>query len=199
MVKHLKDKGAADLRSQPYPSVPVCSPERVRKGRRVRRPRGGAAKGRRRRELHGLGRWVVRSDTVGGACDWSEPLFFIDIAVPRDIDPVVQTLERIYLYDIDDLQAVVGCNAEGRQDAAEEGEAMISPPSWSSRAGSRRCTSSRSFRNSAMGPSRYGVTSSPAPSPRWNSRPKRPLRRAHELRPRQQAAPRADPGDKGPR
>ena len=40
---------------------------------------------------------------------------------------MVQTLERVYLYDIDDLQAVVERNAEGRQDAAEEGEAMISP------------------------------------------------------------------------
>jgi glutamyl-tRNA reductase len=54
-------------------------------------------------------------------------LFFIDIAVPRDVNPVVQTFENVYLYDIDDLQAVVERNAEGRQDAAEEGEAMISP------------------------------------------------------------------------
>ena len=76
----------------------------------------------------GSGEWVVRSETVAGALELrSEPLFFIDIAVPRDIDPVVQTLRSVYLYDIDDLQAVVERNAEGRQDAAEEGEAMISP------------------------------------------------------------------------
>src|SRR5215217_6549925 len=76
----------------------------------------------------GSGEWVVQSETVAGALALrSEPLFFIDIAVPRDIDPVVQTLEMVYLYDIDDLQAVVERNAEGRQDAAEEGEAMISP------------------------------------------------------------------------
>jgi glutamyl-tRNA reductase len=76
----------------------------------------------------GSGEWVVQSETVAGAiATRREPLFFIDIAVPRDIDPVVQTLERVYLYDIDDLQAVVERNAEGRQDAAEEGEAMISP------------------------------------------------------------------------
>jgi glutamyl-tRNA reductase len=76
----------------------------------------------------GSGEWVVQSETVAGVLETkSEPLFFIDIAVPRDIDPVVQTLERIFLYDIDDLQAVVERNAEGRQDAAEEGEAMISP------------------------------------------------------------------------
>ena len=76
----------------------------------------------------GSGEWVVQSETVAGALELrSEPLFFIDIAVPRDIDPVVQTLGSVYLYDIDDLQAVVERNAEGRQDGAEEGEAMISP------------------------------------------------------------------------
>jgi len=76
----------------------------------------------------GSGEWVVHSGTVAGALELrSEPLFFIDIAVPRDVDPVVQTLPSVYLYDIDDLQAVVERNVEGRQDAAEEGEAMISP------------------------------------------------------------------------
>jgi len=76
----------------------------------------------------GSGEWVVQSETVAGALERrSEPLFLIDIAVPRDVDPVVQTLGSVYLYDIDDLQAVVERNAEGRQEAAEEGEAMISP------------------------------------------------------------------------
>jgi glutamyl-tRNA reductase len=76
----------------------------------------------------GSGEWVLRSEAVAGATESREdPLFLIDIAVPRDVDPVVQTLENVYLYDIDDLQAVVERNAEGRQEAAEEGEAMISP------------------------------------------------------------------------
>ena len=76
----------------------------------------------------GAGEWVVRSETVAAALDRrEEPLFFIDIAVPRDVDPVVQTLERTFLYDIDDLQAVVERNADDRGAAAEKGEAMISP------------------------------------------------------------------------
>jgi len=76
----------------------------------------------------GSGEWVVQGETVAAAlARRSEPLFFIDIAVPRDVDPVVQTLGSVYLYDIDDLQAVVERNVEGRQVAAEEGEAMISP------------------------------------------------------------------------
>ncbi len=77
----------------------------------------------------GAGEWVVRSEMVSAAlARREEPLFFIDIAVPRDVDPVVQTLERAFLYDIDDLQAVVERNTDDRGAAAEKGEAMISPP-----------------------------------------------------------------------
>jgi glutamyl-tRNA reductase len=76
----------------------------------------------------GSGEWVVGSELVAGALDRREdPLFFIDIAVPRDVDPVVQTLDRAYLYDVDDLQAVVDRNSEDRTAAAAAGEAMIGP------------------------------------------------------------------------
>jgi glutamyl-tRNA reductase len=76
----------------------------------------------------GSGEWVVGSELVAGALDRREdPLFFIDIAVPRDVDPVVQTLDRVYLYDVDDLQAVVDRNSEDRAAAAAAGEAMIEP------------------------------------------------------------------------
>jgi glutamyl-tRNA reductase len=71
---------------------------------------------------------VVESETVAAAlARREEPLFFIDIAVPRDIDPVVQTLERVFVYDIDDLQDVVERNVDDRGEAAQRGEAMISP------------------------------------------------------------------------
>ncbi|MBI5399663.1 glutamyl-tRNA reductase [Candidatus Saganbacteria bacterium] len=43
------------------------------------------------------------------------PLFLIDIAVPRDIDPRVGELAQVYLYDIDDLNAVAAENLHGRQ------------------------------------------------------------------------------------
>ncbi len=76
----------------------------------------------------GAGEWVVRSEPVAAALELrSEPLFFIDMAVPRDVDPVVQSLERAFVYDIDDLQAVVERNADDRGAAAEQGEALISP------------------------------------------------------------------------
>jgi glutamyl-tRNA reductase len=43
------------------------------------------------------------------------------------VDPTVQTLERTFVYDIDDLQAVVERNADDRGAAAQQGEALISP------------------------------------------------------------------------
>jgi glutamyl-tRNA reductase len=76
----------------------------------------------------GAGEWVIRSETVAAALGRrEEPLFFIDIAVPRDVDPVVQALGRVFVYDMDDLQAVVERNADDRGEAAQKGEAMISP------------------------------------------------------------------------
>ena len=76
----------------------------------------------------GSGEWVVGSELAAGALDRREdPLFFIDIAVPRDVDPVVQNLYRAYVYDVDDLQAVVDRNSDDRTAAAAAGEAMIGP------------------------------------------------------------------------
>lgn len=49
----------------------------------------------------------------------NRPMFFIDIAVPRDIEPEVNNLENVYLYDIDDLQTVVSANMKERQKEAE--------------------------------------------------------------------------------
>jgi glutamyl-tRNA reductase len=53
------------------------------------------------------------------------PLFFIDIAVPRDIDPEVHELDGCYLYDIDDLEAVVTETLEGRRAEAEVAERLV--------------------------------------------------------------------------
>src|SRR5215207_1821883 len=76
----------------------------------------------------GAGEWVVGSEDVVGALEKrEEPLFFIDIAVPRDVHPVVQNLDRAYVYDVDDLQAVVDCNSDDRVAAAAKGEIMIGP------------------------------------------------------------------------
>ena len=53
------------------------------------------------------------------------PLFFIDIAVPRDVDPAVHQLDGCYLYDIDDLEAVVTETLNGRRAEAEVAERLV--------------------------------------------------------------------------
>ncbi len=55
----------------------------------------------------------------------NRPMFFIDIAVPRDIDPAVNTLDNIYLYDIDDLKEVVEENQGRRRDEAEKAAIIV--------------------------------------------------------------------------
>jgi len=56
----------------------------------------------------------------------NKPMFLIDIAVPRDIDPAVNELDAVYLYDMDDLQQVVTTNLENRKQEAEKAELIIS-------------------------------------------------------------------------
>ena len=53
------------------------------------------------------------------------PLFFIDIAVPRDLDPAISRLDGCFLYDIDDLEAVVAETLAGRRAEAERAEQFV--------------------------------------------------------------------------
>jgi glutamyl-tRNA reductase len=53
------------------------------------------------------------------------PLFLIDLAVPRDLDPSIHQLEGCFLYDIDDLEAVVVETLAGRRREAERAEAIV--------------------------------------------------------------------------
>jgi glutamyl-tRNA reductase len=53
------------------------------------------------------------------------PIFFIDIAVPRDIDPEINRLDNAYVYDIDDLKGTIEENIEERQGEAVKGERII--------------------------------------------------------------------------
>ncbi len=55
----------------------------------------------------------------------NRPIFLIDIAVPRNVDPAVDELENIYLYDIDDLGREVEQNRQARQREADQAEQII--------------------------------------------------------------------------
>jgi glutamyl-tRNA reductase len=93
--------------------------------------------------LDALDRELVEADVVvssTSAPDWvleraqveramrarrGRPLFLIDLAVPRDLDPSIHELDGCYLYDIDDLQAVVAETLAGRRREAERAEAIV--------------------------------------------------------------------------
>ncbi|MGA3211780.1 MAG: glutamyl-tRNA reductase [Terriglobales bacterium] len=55
----------------------------------------------------------------------NKPMFFIDIAVPRDVDPAVNELDGMFVYDIDDLQSVVSSNVADRAGEARRAETLI--------------------------------------------------------------------------
>ena len=52
-------------------------------------------------------------------------LLLIDLAVPRDLDPAIHELDGCYLYDIDDLEAIVAETLVGRRREAERAESMV--------------------------------------------------------------------------
>ena len=54
-----------------------------------------------------------------------KPVCVLDLAVPRDIDPAVEKLADVYLYDVDDLKRIIDNNQQARRAAANDGEAML--------------------------------------------------------------------------
>jgi len=71
--------------------------------------------------------WVLTREQVERALPARKgrPLFLIDLAVPRDLDPAIHELEGCYLYDIDDLEAVVAETLAGRRREAERAETIV--------------------------------------------------------------------------
>jgi glutamyl-tRNA reductase len=71
--------------------------------------------------------WVLGHDEVEIALRGRKgrPLFLIDLAVPRDLDPAIHELDACYLYDIDDLESVVAAGLAGRRREAARAEAIV--------------------------------------------------------------------------
>ena len=55
----------------------------------------------------------------------SRPIFVIDVAVPRDINPEANNVEGFFLYDIDDLQSVAAANLADRAQVVAKAEAVV--------------------------------------------------------------------------
>jgi glutamyl-tRNA reductase len=70
---------------------------------------------------------IIRRETVEAFLSRRKqrPILLLDIAVPRDIDPEVHKLENAFVYNVDDLQALVDTNLADRQRAAAKAEAII--------------------------------------------------------------------------
>ena len=70
---------------------------------------------------------IIGKGAVEKACRQRrhKPIFMVDIAVPRDIEPEVQTLSDVYLYSIDDLTEIIDENIANRTKAAEKAEQLI--------------------------------------------------------------------------
>jgi glutamyl-tRNA reductase len=70
--------------------------------------------------------YVITKDKIAAAMKHRrDPLFLIDIAVPRDIDPACASVADVFLYDIDDLSGVVSSNLEERMREAERAEVIV--------------------------------------------------------------------------
>jgi glutamyl-tRNA reductase len=70
---------------------------------------------------------VLERDDIASALGSRKgrPLFLIDLAVPRDLDPAIHELADCYLYDIDDLESVVASSLAGRRREAARAEAIV--------------------------------------------------------------------------
>src|SRR5947209_8257398 len=55
----------------------------------------------------------------------NRPMFFIDIAVPRDVDPTMNKIDGLFVYDVDDLQQVAASHLEERSKEAADAEALV--------------------------------------------------------------------------
>ncbi len=71
--------------------------------------------------------FIIRKDQAERlmAARRNRPMFFVDIAVPRDIDPGVNDLDNAFVYDIDDLEQVVEANRKQREREAEWAERIV--------------------------------------------------------------------------
>ncbi len=102
---------------------------------------------------------VVTADAVKRAlrARRHRPMFIVDIAVPRDVDPAVDDLDDAYLYTIDDLQQVVDDNLDKRTEAARRAMPLVDQAAdefirWMN--GARAADSLQSMRESAHGHAR---------------------------------------------
>ncbi|NIP30548.1 MAG: glutamyl-tRNA reductase, partial [Candidatus Dadabacteria bacterium] len=76
----------------------------------------------------GSSEYIIKSEHIKECLKLrkNDPIFLIDIAVPRDIDPKINDISGVYLYDIDDLKGVLNENMESRKESLVSAEEIVS-------------------------------------------------------------------------
>ncbi|MGR3914101.1 MAG: glutamyl-tRNA reductase [Gammaproteobacteria bacterium] len=134
VARHLKERGVSRM---------VVANRSLDKARFLAREMGGEARGMRGVPLAEMPAHLAQADIVvsatastlpilgKGAVERAlaarrhKPMFILDLAVPRDVEPQAGKLRDVYLYDVDDLQRVVRGNRDSRARAAEDAEMII--------------------------------------------------------------------------
>ncbi len=72
-------------------------------------------------------RAIIGTDQVRHAVRMrrNKPIFFIDVAVPRDVDPAVNAIDNVFLYNIDDLKDIAEANLRRRKDEVARAEKIV--------------------------------------------------------------------------
>ena len=122
-------RGQAHGHRQPHPGQGAGARGRTQGPcRRPRRPGPGTGRGRHRHQLHRELRCRSSPRARPEAAIRARrrrPIFMVDLAVPRDIEPAVADLEDVYLFSIDDLQQLVDENRQQRELAAGGARLLI--------------------------------------------------------------------------
>ena len=126
-ARHLLRAGATDI------LITNRTPERAEELARIFRGKipvraisAAASRGRHRHYVFGrAGLCDTRTVMRRASMRATQPMFLIDIAVPRNIEPAVADLEHAFLYDIDDLQRITDQNLKTRRDVAQQAESIV--------------------------------------------------------------------------
>ena len=126
-ARNLRSRGA---RSPPLPTGRARTVRSSRSGSGARAwgstRSARCSRGRHRHHLDERAGLRRSAGELGGAARRrGRPLLFVDLAVPRDVDPALAAFDGCFVYDIDDLEAVVEASLAGRRAEAERAERLV--------------------------------------------------------------------------
>ena len=147
--------------------------------------------------------FVVGADEFGHAlrARRGRPLLLVDLAVPRDVDPAIAAIDGCFVYDIDDLEAVVEASLSGRRSEAVRAERLVAAEAvrfreWQASLAVVPAIASLRARAEAIRAAELATRRGPS---RPSSRERAPRGRGAHVADREQAPPPADGASEGGR